>query len=265
MDFTLSAYSSLLQLLISKEYSFVPFEDFILSGLTSDNNSFIILRHDVDKLPNNSQNIAELEYSLGIRGSYFFRVVSCSFNTDIIKKIQCWDHEIGYHYEDMDLVRKRIKGKIKNISEDEMIDLAYESFCENLSKMRELAEIKTICMHGSPLSKFDNKAIWKKYNYKNLGIIGEPYLDIDWHEWGYLTDTGRRWNGNKVNIRDKVNSVYKLDYKSTYDIIGHIENIPDKIMITVHPQRWNNNILLWLKELIIQSAKNIIKKYFFQN
>ena len=55
----------------------------------------------------------------------------------------------------------------------------------------------TIRMHGSPLSPFDNKIVWQKYNYRELEIIGDPYFDIDWNEFGYLTDTGRRWDGGK--------------------------------------------------------------------
>jgi hypothetical protein len=59
-------------------------------------------------------------------------------------------------------------------------------------------------MHGSPLSKKDNKLLWTKYNFRELEIIGEPYLVINWNEFVYLTDTGRRWDG--VAIRDKVKS-----------------------------------------------------------
>jgi hypothetical protein len=47
-------------------------------------------------------------------------------------------------------------------------------------------------MHGSPRSKFDNKELWSKYNYRDLGIIGEPFFDIDFDDFFYLTDTGRR-------------------------------------------------------------------------
>lgn len=53
-------------------------------------------------------------------------------------------------------------------------------------------------MHGSPHSKYDNKLIWGKYNYKEFGLIGEPYLDIDWNEFGYLTDTGSRFAGKCI-------------------------------------------------------------------
>ena len=34
----------------------------------------------------------------------------------------------------------------------------------------------------------------KKYNYRELDIIAEPYFDVYWNEVYSLTDTGRRWN-----------------------------------------------------------------------
>jgi len=47
-------------------------------------------------------------------------------------------------------------------------------------------------------------------------------------------------------------------FHSTFDIIDAAESgtLPEKIMLTVHPQRWNNDMLPWLKELIWQNAKN---------
>lgn len=59
-------------------------------------------------------------------------------------------------------------------------------------------------MHGSPRSPYDNKEVWKKYDYRELGILAEPYFDIDFSKVLYLTDTGRRWDGERVSIRDKV-------------------------------------------------------------
>ncbi|MGK9369469.1 hypothetical protein ACSSWA_11265 [Melioribacter sp. Ez-97] len=122
--------------------------------------------------------------------------------------------------------------------------------------------VKTICMHGSPLSKWDNKKVWEKYDYKEFGIIGEPYFDINWKEVLYLTDTGRRWNGNNVNIRDKGNSKFKFNFKLTEDIIQNLEKLPDKVMINVHPERWNNNVLRWFQQFVSQNIKNIIKRLY---
>ncbi|MFZ4523699.1 MAG: hypothetical protein ACOYNC_18500 [Bacteroidales bacterium] len=36
---------------------------------------------------------------------------------------------------------------------------------------------------------------------------------------------------------------------------------PNQVMITIHPQRWTSNILLWSKELITQNLKNQIKRF----
>jgi len=47
-------------------------------------------------------------------------------------------------------------------------------------------------MHGSPLSKYDNRKIWEKYDYRDYGIIAEPYFDIDFNEVFYMTDKGRK-------------------------------------------------------------------------
>ena len=39
---------------------------------------------------------------------------------------------------------------------------------------------------------------------EDFGIIAEPYFDVDFDEVFYLTDTGRRWDGDSVSVRDKV-------------------------------------------------------------
>jgi hypothetical protein len=126
-------------------------------------------------------------------------------------------------------------------------------------------------MHGSPKSKWDSKRIWDKYDYKELGIIGEPYFDINFDEVFYLTDTGRRWDGWKVSVRDKVPQQKKwreqgLVFRSTYDIIQAAEKgqLPDKIMITTHPERWTDRPLPWVKELVWQNVKNVVKFFLIK-
>lgn len=282
MDFTLKIFQNLLQTFLKNGCNFITFQQYINSSTATaskhSNNSTlqhfnnsttkplnfsaskqIILRHDVDRLPQNALQTAITEYELGIKGTYYFRIVSESYDLNVMKKIAELGHEIGYHYEDVDLVYKKLRNNGKNIEIDELRDLAYESFCENLKKLRENFDIKTICMHGSPKSKYDNKLIWEKYNYRDLGLIGEPYFDIDYNEFAYFTDTGRRWNGVNVSIRDKVNSKYKFNFRSTYQIIKNIDKLPSKILLTIHPERWNDKFYLWSKELVWQNTKNIVK------
>ncbi|MHB2149519.1 hypothetical protein ACX8XP_10715 [Calditrichota bacterium LG25] len=272
MDFTLKIYSNLLISFLNQKYNFIRFDNYLNHNLDSTivnpQSVIIILRHDVDRLPENSLQTAIIEHELGIQGTYYFRVVPESYDLQIMEKIAQLGHEIGYHYEDVDLVVKSkalsvMSKKARHASRitHHLIDAAYESFCKNLEMLRENFDIKTICMHGSPRSKYDNKLIWSKYDYRELGILGEPYFDIDFNEIVYFTDTGRRWNGNKVSVRDKVNSKFNFNFKTTKEIIEHIDELPDKIMFNFHPHRWFDFGILWLRELIFQNIKNVIKYY----
>ena len=168
----------------------------------------------------------------------------------------------------------------KVLPDEELTDIAITSFRENLAKLRRVVPIETICMHGSPLSKYDNRILWEYYNYRDYGIIGEPYFDINFEEVLYLTDTGRRWDGEAFSVRDRAISSKKtkseehckpqaaprkpvLRFHSTFDIITAAKTgtFPDKIMLTVHPQRWTNKSLPWIKELIWQNVKNAAKRF----
>ena len=264
MDFTIEKYRELLTSLVSENYDFQTFNEFLVNP----KKRIVILRHDVDKLPQNSLRFARIQNEFGIKGSYYFRMVPESWNEEIISEIAGLGHEIGYHYETMDTSARKIKSQKLDHDEDiNLIDFAYQEFVENLESIRQLVPVNTICMHGSPMSPYDNKDIWGKYDYRDLKIIGEPYYDIDFNEVFYLTDTGRRWDGQKVSVRDKVDSNFQMSFQETDQIIQFMKNdgLPDRIMFTFHPQRWHDSSFPWIKEFVLQNLKNSIKKYFFVN
>jgi len=68
---------------------------------------------------------------------------------------------------------------------------------------------------------------------------------------------------NKKNKEKKLtlNEKLGLRFRGTQDIIdaAHTGKLPDKIMITVHPQRWSDSPLSWMKELVWQNVKNGVK------
>lgn len=244
-DFTISSYNALLCALVKAGYKFQTFRDYLKNPLEK----VVILRHDVDKKPGNSLRFAEIEHEKGLRASYFFRAVPESLHVDKLLAIKALGHEIGYHYEDMDPAKGDPNKAIK-------------SFERNLKHLRKLGPIETICMHGSPLSKYDNKDLWKHFDYRKYGIIGEPYFDIDYSKLFYITDTGRKWNNRDASIRDKVESPYEIEVKSTQHFIELIRagSMPEQMMINTHPQRWNDDLLPWVVELVSQTVKNRIKK-----
>lgn len=242
LDFTLEKYTELLSAMSSYEFE----------ALT--------LRHDVDKLPGNSLRTAKMEAALGMRGIYYFRAVPESWDESVIKAIAALGHEIGYHYESLTTCQGDV-------------DAAYEDFCRNLERLRALVPVRSICMHGSPRSPYDNKDIWKKYDYRTLGIENEPYLDTDFSKTFYLTDTGRRWDGWRVSVRDKIPRYQEewaaqgLTFHTTDDLLEGFRRgiVPKNLMITVHPQRWNPFGFCWCKEALLQPVKNAVKRIMNKN
>lgn len=240
MDFTLVKYRELLEAL--------------------DRCDKVVLRHDVDCKPQNSLQTALIEREMGWKAIYYFRAVTESWNESMILQIASLGHEIGYHYESL----TTCKGNM---------EAAYQDFCKNLEELRKLVPVSSICMHGSPRSKWDSRDLWKQYDYHKLGIETEPYLDTDFSKVFYLTDTGRRWDGFKMSVRDKIPGYHEQwikqgwVYHTTDDIIHAIKEdvFPKNVMITTHPQRWTDNRWEWIKELASQSIKNVAKRALVKN
>ncbi len=258
-DFTLDIYRELLETLLKQGYELISYRDY-LAAERLDGEKIVILRHDVDAKPENSLKTAQIEKSLGAKATYYFRVGKESNQPEVIRAITRLGHEIGYHYEDLSLCGGDVQ-------------LAWEHFQTWLAYFRQYYAVETICMHGAPTSRWDGKDLWKHYDYKSLGIIGEPYVDTDFSDVFYLTDTGRCWDGYKVSVRDKIPEYQdewtkkRLSWHGTEQLIAAVEagRLPNHVMLTTHPQRWTNSRAEWLKELMIQNVKNIVKRIILWN
>ena len=194
------------------------------------------IQHDIDQYPERALPIAETEIAEGIKTVYYFRSKHFSSQSNLIEQLASMGHRIGYHYENLAMAQGNIK-------------TAYTDFCTNIELLRKIVPVTTACAHGSPFSKWDNKKPWEHYDIHTLGIDYEPLLDTDFSKTLYLTDTGRRWDGYKVSVRDKVPQYQEqweregLVFHSTDDIIRALHN-PEhlihqkELLINTHPQRW---------------------------
>lgn len=256
-DFTLTKYESLLQAIKETDYSTCTVYDF----LKNRPEKCIILRHDVDRAVNRNLAMAKLEHSYGIKSTYYFRHIEETFKPEIIRQMAEMGHEIGFHYEVMDKA---------NGNPEKAIEIFREEL-EDLRKVTEnLTEINTVCMHGNPLKPWSNRDLWQKYDFRDFGLIGEPYLSIDYNKVFYLTDTGRTWADLKIRVKDTIDKSEgkfevnaKVDLKSissTDDVIRLIrtETVP-QICLLVHPNRWCEDFSGWAKELLFQNVKNVGK------
>ncbi len=207
----------------------------------------VLMRHDVDRMPGHALETARIEHELGIRSTYYFRATRSVFRPDIMRQIRDMDHEIGYHYE-----------TLSEANGDP--DKAIELFRSHLDTFRTICNIRTICMHGRPLSKYDNRDLWNTYDFRDFGITGEAYLSAG-DELNYFSDTGRSWN-SRNSLRDFIpDKTESFTADTTDGLIGLIESEEaDNFYLLTHPERWSLSVVEWGLYCGVDLAVNMGKK-----
>lgn len=243
MDFTLTKYFDLLKAINRSGIQVYGVSEWCAQKPTKG----ILVRHDVDRKPQNSLKIAQIEAETGIYTTYYFRITNNSYHPEIIKKISKLGHEVGYHYEDL------------SFANGDIVE-AEKLFLLHLKMFRQFCDIKTIAMHGRPMSKYDNRDLWKKLDFRKYDIESEAFLSINYKDMYYFTDTGRSWSNKAINLRDKVESL-NVEFESTEELIEFIKNNKErKIAITTHPERWNDIGLGYFYSYFIDMLANVVKK-----
>jgi hypothetical protein len=207
-------------------------------------------------IPPKKNNIymAKLEKDLGIFSTFYYRKKISTFLIHQMQEIESMGHEVGYHYETL----AKTNGNYEK---------AIELFKKELEEFRKYVNIETICMHGASYSKYNSQKLWEKYNFNEFGIIGEPYLSINYKKVKYFNDTGRSWDTHRNNFRDKVNFNIEIPSIETSDqLLKYIINNPGQYLIQTHPQRWGitplQNWMFKQRDHATNNIKKILIKYW---
>ncbi|MBK6551615.1 MAG: hypothetical protein IPG11_14590 [Flavobacteriales bacterium] len=249
MDFTLRRYHRYLTALKEQFGGTHTFAQLVGSALPE---RFCALRHDVDRRVDRAVAMAELEHSLGLVASYYFRI-PYTFDPKSIHAIEALGHEVGYHYE--------------NVSESngDMV-VALEDFGKKLEQLRSVAKVSTCCMHGRPLKPYDNRDLWRDPARHTLlkerfGMLGELYLDIDYTDIAYINDTGRNWTSGKANRRDHVDSAVTASFDSGDELLTYFRGRPHhRLVFQVHPERWTDSWTGHAGQWALDTAINVAKQ-----
>lgn len=250
-DFTFDAYRIYLKTIQTEYASILTFDEYL--HMLSKPNSFAMIRHDVDRKPLMALRMAKIENKIGIRSTYYFRTKAHVFKPSVIRAVRRLGHEIGYHYETLS-------------DSDGDHEIALRKFELNLNRMRLLSRIETISMHGRPLSPYNNLDLWRneraisKLHHK-FSILGEIYLDINYKDIAYISDTGRNWEQIKSNKRDVVNTNVTVSLKSGTNLLEALKSKRwSKIVLQIHPERWSENCFQYFYQLINDNCINLVKK-----
>jgi hypothetical protein len=246
LDFTLPKYREMCRAILASGYSVWPIACYMAARNTPD--LVVVLRHDIDRRPGNALRMARLEYELGLQATYYVRMIPSVFCPTILKEIAAIGHEIGYHYETL----TRARGNPQQ---------AIALFEQELARLRQICDIQTISMHGSPLSPYDNRDLWRYYDFRQFNLLGETYLSLDYGQLVYLTDTGRSWAKSRYNLRDKVAQERPIPgLKTTDDLISAIyDHRFTHVCILTHPERWAQSTGEWIISLAVDWAVNLAK------
>lgn len=253
-DFTYDAYASLLDAVLDRGVSFVTVRDYIAGEDLPE--GFVVLRHDVDRKPGNALDFARMEADRGVRSTYYVRTVEKTFDPEVVREIEALDHEVGYHYEDVD----RTDGDLRR---------AHDSFATNLARLRRLATVETACMHGNPLTPHDNRDMWTVGpGFDAYDLLGEAYLSMDFTDVAYYSDTGRTWRDGALKIKDhpvRADGTITQDGKatqvaSTPELAALIAASPDgRYCVLSHPDRWAGSSVEYASEAAFDAIKNVAK------
>jgi hypothetical protein len=246
LDFTLATYQTILRTALEANYRIQGISQWFE---TADKTGRILLvRHDVDRRPGNALAMARVEAEMGVLTSYYFRALPCSFVPEVIRGIRDLGHEIGYHYEDWSLAR---------FDRERAIAL----FGENLKRLRKLAPVRSIAMHGSPLSRESNLTIWQHCNYQDWGVI-DAIESIDFRGFAFFTDAGRTFGETTANLRDYLKHEDRISgVNSSSELAAFIRSgAYEKIHLGVHPERWNDRMVPWVRQWSFDLAANNAKR-----
>jgi len=249
-DFTILKYRELLEAIRRSGYPVLPVHHF-LSEKTPPDHCFI-LRHDVDRKVDRALVMAAVEKELGFKSTYYFRAGWRFWKPEVVRKIAALGHEIGYHYE----VLSKAKGDQEK---------ARRIFAKELAWMRRIVEVRTAAQHGNPLSPWDNLSFWHNNHPGDFGLAGEAYLSFrSLPRVSYITDTGRCWNSEKDNLRDRFPPGGPLlpgPFFSTDELIKLFEKRScEQIYCLVHPNRWTSGGGAWFLQWGEDACANWMKR-----
>ncbi|SFS10690.1 hypothetical protein SAMN05216559_3784 [Halomicrobium zhouii] len=248
-DFTYRTYARMLDAAVDAGYEFLTVREYLERETLPPR--FLLLRHDVDRKPANALDFSRIEAERDVAATYYFRTVDRTLDPRVIGRVETLGHEIGYHYEDLD----RANGDPAE---------AHRSFATNLAQLREYATVDTACMHGNPLTTFDNREMWgEDPDFDRYDLLGEAYLSVDFADVTYFSDAGRTWRDCPLKGDDHVvgQRFKTVQADRTADLVDLFrKRRVSRACLHAHPNRWADSYSEFVAERTRDAAVNAAKR-----
>ena len=194
----------------------------------------LILRHDIDTDLSTAKRMWEIEHSLSIKSTFFFRL--STFNVRLMKLIENNGGEASYHYEELATFCK--KHHIKSTQEvKERLHEIRDQFKMNIMRLRELSglPLQIVASHGDFVNRklcIPNQIILKDKDFrKDVNINLEAYDE----------------SANRL-IESRHSDKPFPQFWAPVAPIQAIENHIGVIYVLIHPRQWRASIITNLKD-----------------
>lgn len=186
MEFTYSAYESIIDLLRENKYEFADYHKYELYD------KCVVLRHDVDYDLKKTIQMAELENKNGVSATYFVLATSGFYNVmsreskKVISYLQSLGHKIGLHFDEANYDITEETWCPKKINELIKQELTV------LNSVMEKETCMSISMHRPSKQTLES----------NLYIegIANAYSKEYFRNFKYLSDSRMNWREDPIQV-----------------------------------------------------------------
>jgi hypothetical protein len=198
------------------------FADRVETGSREPGERILLLRHDIDSDVPRARRMWEIERSLGMVGSYFFR--RSTWDVGFMRELACAGCEVGYHYEELATLIKQ-HGAATAADTRALLGAARARLRSTIPALRADTglPLSVLAAHGD----FANRAV----GVSNVEMLGDDSIraeigvrleayDVEPHVSARLADgePGRRWR--------------------PYDPIDAIRRGEPVVAVLLHPRTW---------------------------
>lgn len=175
--FTLSHYAEICRLLVQNGYRSIFYDE---DEASRDFIRVVILRHDVDQSLEQALRVAEIEYTCGLKSTFFVWIRSPFYNvfeasqSEIVRRLLTLGHQVGLHFDET----------AYNLPTLEDLNRAVDREARILSSFFEIP-MRVVSMHR-PSQRILESDI-------NLDGFINVYQGRFFKEYKYLSDSRRNW------------------------------------------------------------------------
>ena len=196
----------------------------------------VLLRHDVDTDPSSAMRMSEIEHSLGLRSTFYFRW--CTFDLPTIRRIRENGSHVGFHYETLTHFAIR-----HNLRRPEQVTPKVISECRSQLAAeidafdRLTGECRSVAAHGDKRAKLidhDNSVLLRDQDHRDYGA-----------EFSADDRNLRAQISCWVSDGDMVNTFWMGDKP----LLAALTEAHPLILFNTHPHHWRSGRVVVMKRV----------------